>query len=41
MTSTTEAPSRTGQLPTEGDWVARFADEVEAEAAGLPATAAR
>jgi lysyl-tRNA synthetase class 1 len=32
MTSTTEALPRSGPLPTEGDWVARFADEVEAEA---------
>ena len=42
MTSATDAPpasdaenqdvSFPNQLPTEGDWVARFADEVEAEA---------
>ena len=31
MTSTTEALPRTDPLPTEGDWVARFADEVEAD----------
>ena len=32
MTAATDAPARTEPLPTEGDWVARFADEVEAEA---------
>jgi lysyl-tRNA synthetase class 1 len=32
MTSTTEAPAPIDGLPTGGDWVARFADEVEAEA---------